>query len=177
YPRPQKQSFKGNSIKTKLSSSTREAVKLISKETGATEYMVLLSTFMLLLSRYARTEEIIVGTPIAGRTHPETQNMLGMFVNTLAIKGDMQPNLTYLQLIEQLKEKCLKAYDNQEYPFEELIENLDLERDISRNPLFDVMFALQNNEESHLKLGNTKLEQIESESEISKFDLTVSMTE
>ncbi|MEM5623178.1 condensation domain-containing protein [Bacillus thuringiensis] len=71
----------------------------------------------------------------------------------------------------------MKAYDNQEYPFEELIENLDLERDISRNPLFDVMFALQNNEESHLKLGNTKLEQIESESEISKFDLTVSMTE
>ncbi|WP_199777801.1 non-ribosomal peptide synthetase, partial [Lysinibacillus sp. FJAT-14745] len=177
YPRPQHQSYKGNSFTTTLSNELKNAVNGMSTKTGATQYMILLSSFMLLLSRYSRQEDVVIGSPIAGRIHPDTQNMLGMFANTLAIKGKIGSNSTFIELLEQMKEKCLKAYENQEYPFEELVDKLELERDLSRNPLFDVMFVFQNNEEAELKLGDTILSPVKFTSKSSTFDLTVSMEE
>ncbi|KOP70464.1 hypothetical protein AMS59_19725, partial [Lysinibacillus sp. FJAT-14745] len=177
FPRPQQQSYKGSNFTTKLNNNQKAFVKTMSKKTGATDYMILLSSFMLLLSRYSRQEEIIVGSPISGRIHPETQDMLGMFVNTLAIKGELYSHLTFSELVEQMKEKCLKAYENQEYPFEELVDKVEIERNLSRNPLFDVMFVLQNNEEAEVKLGDTNLIPINFDYTLAKFDLTVSMVE
>ncbi|WP_211750154.1 non-ribosomal peptide synthetase [Paenibacillus sp. Marseille-Q4541] len=177
YPRPQQQSYRGCSITASLDRETKLGVKRLSKKTGATEYMILLSTFMLLLSRYSRQEEIVVGSPISGRVHPDTENMLGMFVNTLAIKGNLSSTQTFDDLVRQLKERCLNAYENQEYPFEQLVDRVAGERDLSRNPLFDVMFALQNNETTELRMEGIRLEHVPFENDIAKFDLTVSMTE
>ncbi|WP_106767071.1 non-ribosomal peptide synthetase [Paenibacillus faecalis] len=176
-PRPKEQSYAGSSINYSLDQSLKQAVWDLARTTGATDYMILLSGFMLLLSRYSGQEEIVVGSPIAGRVHPDTEQMLGMFVNILAIRGNLDAELTFYDLVMQLKEKCLRAYDNQEYPFEQLVEKFAGQRDLSRNPIFDVMFALQNHENSKLNLDGAMLEPLEYQHEISKFDLTVSMFE
>ncbi|ROR25864.1 non-ribosomal peptide synthase protein (TIGR01720 family)/amino acid adenylation domain-containing protein [Mobilisporobacter senegalensis] len=175
YPRPQKQSFRGANFRTQAEEKISIQVKELAKKYGATEFMVLLSTFMSLLGKYSRQEEIIVGTPISGRTHTDTQNMLGMFVNTLAIKGNVCSDDTFENVLSGIKEKCLQAYDNQEYQFEDLVEEVGVKRDFSRNPVFDVMFVLQDNErESYsdsIQFGTRE----SVEGNISKFDLTLTM--
>ncbi|WP_249436170.1 non-ribosomal peptide synthetase, partial [Paenibacillus sp. Marseille-Q4541] len=177
FPRPQLQSNRGSSVFTRLSKEHKEAVKNVSKNTGATEYMILLSIFMQLLRRYSRQESIVIGSPIAGRLHPQTEHMLGMFVNTLAIKGELHEGQTFTELVLQMKEKCLRAYENQEYPFENLVEKLEIERDLSRNPIFDVMFVMQNNDKKRMNLGGADLISIRENRVGSTFDLTVSIEE
>ena len=177
YPRSQQQSHNGSSIISKLSKEHKEAVKRLSKESGATEYMIFLSVFMQLLSRYSRQEEIVVGSPIAGRVHPDTEKMLGMFVNTLAIKGHLCMKQSFVELVAQMKEKCLRSYENQEFPFDQLVEKIDLERDLSRNPIFDVMFVMQNNEKQKMTFEGIEVTPIRMESVGSTFDLTVGMEE
>ena len=105
--------------------------------------MVTLSVFILLLAKYSRQKDIIVGTTVSGRVHADTKGMLGMFVNTLVIKGEVSPDETFEHLILAVKEKCLQAYDNQEYQFEDLVEAVEKKRDLSRNPIFDFMFGLK----------------------------------
>ncbi|MBR2570160.1 MAG: hypothetical protein IKE34_13360, partial [Paenibacillus sp.] len=126
----------------------------------------------LLLSRYSRQEDIVVGSPIAGRVHPDTEQMLSMFVNTLAIKGKLLRDSTFEDYLVQMKEICLKAFEHQEYPFDLLVEQVASERDMSRHPIFDVMFALQNNEEAVLQLNGTSLEPVDYNYQVAKFDLT-----
>ena len=111
-------------------------------------YMVLLANFNILLSKYSGQEDIIIGSPIAGRNHRDLENIIGMFVNTLAIRSTVNSELSFKEYLKKVKEKTLNAYENQDYQFEELVEKLDINRDLSRNPLFDVMFALQNIEEA-----------------------------
>ena len=139
--------------------------------------MVLLSATMILLSKYSRQEDVVVGSPISGRIHKDTEQMLGMFVNTLAMRGYPKKDKTYLDFLKEIKESALKAYENQEYPFEELVEEVKIQRDLSRNPLFDVMFVLQNNEKTSLDIQGLKMAGINSEHTIAKFDMTISMTE
>lgn len=176
FPRPQTQSFKGANIRTREEGKTRDSVQALAKKYGATEFMVLLSIDMLFLAKYSLQEEIIVGTPISGRTHADTQDMIGMFVNTLAIKGEVHKDMTFEQLLSAVKEKCLQAYDNQEYQFEELVEAVETKRDFSRNPIFDVMFVLQDNESEiyvdDINVGSWAL----MENNISKLDLTLNIT-
>lgn len=128
--------------------------------TGSTEYMILLSAFLILLKKYSRQKDLIIGSPIAGRVHPETQKMLGMFVNTVAIRANVGDDLNYLQFLENVKEECFDIYENQEYPFEQLVEDLKLERDNIHNPLFDIMFAYQNSESAKIVLNNTENQSI-----------------
>lgn len=175
YPRPFTQSFRGNSIKYRISSDVKSQIKKLIKQTNTTEYMVLFSGLSILLSKYSRQQDIIIGSPVAGRTHKDTENIVGMFVNTLAIRTQPNPEKEYLSYLEEVKTTCLNAFENQEYPFDSLIEDLDVKREISRNPLFDIMFVLQNNEsvnqeyESLLK-DDVKVDDTHKES---KFDLTV----
>ncbi|WP_088547271.1 non-ribosomal peptide synthetase [Paenibacillus aquistagni] len=175
YPRPKTQSYEGSSVMTELSPMLKPLVGDLAKKTGATEYMILLSVFMLLLSRYSRQAELIVGTPIAGRTHADTYDMLGMFVNTLAIKGEIKAEQSFESFVHDLKEQCMLAYENQDYPFEQLVEKVAIDRDLSRHPLFDVMFVMQNHEAQALSLGGTKLQAVHIDSIASTFDLTVSV--
>lgn len=176
-PRPKVLSNQGSSIFQEMSPENRAALQAYCTQTETTEYMVLLTTFMLLLSKYSRQEDIVVGTPISGRVHADTEDMFGMFVNTLPIRGDLSGDLTFQMLLQQIKEKCLSAYEHQEYPFEALVQDLEISRDPSRNPLFNVMFALQNNETQKFTLGEATLQDYTFDTSISKFDITLSMSE
>ena len=177
YTRPQTQSYKGAIIDSTTGKELAEKIKEISRKTDATEYMVFLSAAMILLSKYSRQEDIVVGSLFSGRTHKDTEGMLGMFVNTLAMRGRPEGRKTYAEFLSEMKEKCLNAYDNQEYPFEELVEAVNVRRDMARNPLFDVMLVLQNNEQLEFKLNGTESEFVKQESTISKFDLNFDIVE
>lgn len=177
FPRPQEQSYAGTMLGYQFNEELSSGIKKLVKKTGATEYMVFLAAAMVMLSKYSRQEDIVIGSPISGRTHRDTEGMLGMFVNTLAMRGKPEKNKTFAQFLEEIKNTCLKAYENQEYPFEELVEAVDVQRDMSRNPLFDVMLAVQNNEETKFMLGNCEAEEIIENGSIAKFDMTFNITD
>jgi len=137
-----------------------------------TEYMLLLSAVMIVLSRYSRQDDIVVGTPTAGRTHRDTENMLGMFVNTIALRAHPSAGKKYSEFLSEIKDICIKSYENQDYPFEELVDNLGLGCKKNQNPLFDVMFVLQNNEKPCFDFSGIIGEMCEISNNIAKFDLT-----
>jgi bacitracin synthase 3 len=177
YKRPQEQTFQGSICLNTLGKELGEKLKKLAAGTGTTEYMVFLSAAMVVLSKYSGQEDIIIGSPISQRTHKDTETMLGMFVNTLAMRGHPEGEKSYLSFLEEIKDSCLKAYENQEYPFEELVEAVEVKKDLSRNPIFDVMLVLQNNESAELKLKDLATETIEQKSSAAKFDLTFYITE
>ena len=177
YSRPQTQSYTGCSINGKLTGNQKKEIDKLCQKTGTTPYMVLLSATMILFGKYSRQEDVVIGSPISGRTHKDTEDMLGMFVNTLAMRGYPKRDRNYLDFLKEVKESALKAYENQEYPFEELVEEVEIERDLSRNPLFDVMFVLQNNEKAELEMNGLKIAGIDSEQTKAKFDMTINMSE
>ena len=176
-PHKNYRSYEGETYPHLISDSISQKVKTLAMNTGSTEYMILLSAFLILLKKYSRQKDLIIGSPIAGRVHPETQKMLGMFVNTVAIRVNVGDDLNYLQFLENVKEECFDIYENQEYPFEQLVEDLKLERDNIHNPLFDVMFAYQNSESAKIVLNNTEIKVLPIHSKVSKFDLTLIVEE
>ncbi|MCL1990154.1 MAG: amino acid adenylation domain-containing protein [Defluviitaleaceae bacterium] len=172
YPRPSEQSFKGTMIFEMIEEELANQIKLFARQTQTTEYMVFLSAVMILLGKYSRQADIVIGSPISGRTHQDTENMLGMFANTLAMRGKPDGQKRYEEFLKEIKEICFKAYENQAYPFESLIENIITQRDMSRNPLFDVMLVMQNKEQLEIELDKVKVEPMEIDYTISKFDFT-----
>jgi len=144
YPRPAVQSFEGHGIGFQIGSEETKLLKKIAREQGATMYMVLLTVYYIFLSRLSGQEDIVVGTPIAGRRHADLQQIIGMFVNTLALRNSPQKEKTFLGFLHEVKARALEAFENQSYPFEDLVEKVKVNRDISRNPLFDVMFSFKN---------------------------------
>ncbi|MBO4292556.1 MAG: amino acid adenylation domain-containing protein, partial [Lachnospiraceae bacterium] len=177
YARPQEQSFKGGLIRSRICKELSYKIKSLATATGTTEYMIMLSAMMVLLAKYSRQEDIVVGSGISARTHKDTEGMLGMFVNTLAMRGKPEGKKSFREFLEEIKESCLRAYENQEYPFEELVNAVCGKRDLSRNPLFDVMLVLQNNEQVLLELHEAEVEEVEYHDQSAKFDLTFSITE
>ncbi len=177
YPRPAFQSHKGAVVTGKLSQELSRAVKNFAHKNKATEYMVFLSAAMVMLQKYSRQEDIVVGGLLSGREQKETAEMVGMFVNTLAFRGKPEHTKSFQKFFEEIKQTCLKAYENQDYPFEDLVEAIHVTRDMSRNPLFDVLLVLQNNEKAVLNLGKEPVECIEIPSTISKFDLKIELVE
>jgi amino acid adenylation domain-containing protein len=139
--------------------------------------MTLLSAFAVLLSRYSRQSDIVIGSPIANRTHSQTESLIGFFVNTLVLRLDVTGNPSFEELLQQTKRVALGAYSHQDIPFEQLVEELNPERSLSYSPLFQVMFVLQNAPMSDLELHGLKVTPIETESVISQFDLTLSLVE
>jgi len=170
--RPNRQCFDGDVVNLMTGKDLACGIKKLAKETQTTEYMIWLSAIQILLSKYSRQEDIIVGSPIGGRTHKDTESMIGMFVNTLAMRGKPEGRKTYAIFLEEIKDCCLKAYDNQDYPFEELVEAVVERRDISRNPLFDVMFILQNLEGAAGGLEGISIESVEADKIAAKMDLS-----
>ena len=177
YPRPPVHSFNGASVSLELSRELTGKLRAIAKDTGATLYMVLLSVINILMSKYTNQEDIIIGSPIAGRSHADLENIIGMFVNTLAMRNYPTSTKSYDEFLNEVKEKALKAYENQDYQFEELVEKLNLDRDVSRNPLFDVMFILQNMEATNLTIDGLKISDYNSHQIPAKFDLTFTAVE
>jgi len=176
-PRPGMQHFEGDRIDIEVCKKLTEKLNTLAKETGTTLYMVLLAGFNILLSKYSGQEDIVVGSPIAGRPHADLEGIMGMFVNTLAIRNQPVGSKTFKSFLMEVKEKALKAYENQEFPFEELVDRVCKRRDMSRNPLFDVMLTLQNIELNAIQMEGVVLRPYDMENITAKLDMTVSVQE
>ncbi|NOQ24221.1 MAG: amino acid adenylation domain-containing protein, partial [Bacteroidales bacterium] len=174
YNRPLIQSHEGARVSFALSKEETQHIKSLAKENDLTLYMSVLSVFYILLSKLSGQEDIIVGTPIAGRNHSDLENIVGVFVNTLAIRNKVNGRVSLRNFISKLKQCTLEAYENQDYQFEDLVENVSVERDISRNPLFDVMFNLLNHADYSGDLSELSNDQYVHTPGISKFDLGLS---
>src|SRR5262245_41478092 len=142
-PRPPVQTFQGARQVLALPVSLTVALKTLSQQEGVTFFMTLVAAFQTLLCRYTGQTDLVVGTPITGRTRIETEGLLGFFVNTLAVRTDLSGNPRFREFLRRVREVMLEAYDHQELPFEKLVEALQPVRDLSRNPLIQVMVALQ----------------------------------
>ncbi|SFB47227.1 non-ribosomal peptide synthetase, partial [Clostridium frigidicarnis] len=176
YERPAVQSFEGDSVSFEVDKNVALELKELTKKTGTTVHMVLLSAFNILLSKHNGQEDIVIGTPIAGRPHADLQNIMGMFVNTLALRNKPEGDKKYVDFLNEVKENSLKAYDNQSYQLETLIEKLDIVRDTSRNPLFDIMFNMVDTVTGvDIDLNNMLLIPCDSENNVAKFDLTLNV--
>ncbi|MHA4842637.1 amino acid adenylation domain-containing protein [Flavitalea antarctica] len=178
YPRPAVQSNRGSIIKFNINATLSKQLQRLSKEQGTTLYMTLLTCFKVLLHRYSNQRDICVGTPIANRIQKEVEELIGFFVNTLAIRTDVEGETSFNALLQKVKLITLEAYANQEVPFEKVVEVVVKERDLSRSPLFQVMFVLQNTPEvEKLKLGDVELAHERFGQDTSKFDLIFFMNE
>jgi len=177
FPRPEIKSNEGETFFYWIDRSLAARIKAMETETGTTLFILLLSAFYVLLSKYTGQEDIVVGTPAAGRRHQDLQGIIGMFVNTLALRNYPKPSLSFDDFLNQVKERALKAFDNQDYAFEDLVDRLLKSRDRSRSPLFDVMFAAGNMAASEIKISFLKMKPYRFENKTSKFDMIVDVRE
>src|SRR5215217_4788468 len=174
-PRPALQTFRGGAVELELSVEVRERLKQVGRESEATFFMTLLAGFNVLLWRYSRQEDILVGTPIANRNRAEIEGLVGFFVNTLVLRSKLNPRISFREFLAQVRETTLGAYGHQDVPFEKLVQELQPERSLNRQPLFQVLFTLHVPEE--LKLGGLELNWMDTKSDVTKFDLSLFMTE
>ncbi len=175
--RPSKQSYNGKQTKFSIGGSLYEKLRLLCKNKNLSMFMLLNAAVKTLLHRYTGQNDIVVGSPIAGRNHEELNNQIGFYVNTLAMRDTISPEMTFADFLEQVKNNCRDAFANQDYPFDKLVEELNIKRDISRSPLFDVMMVLQNSDEELPDFGGLKLTPFNSEIQISKFDISFDITD
>ncbi|NLT15145.1 MAG: amino acid adenylation domain-containing protein, partial [Clostridiales bacterium] len=171
FARPSFQSFKGNKLYFTIDEKLTKGIKELAAGTGTTLFMVLLASYNVLLSKYTGQEDIVVGTPVEGRRHADLRDLIGMFVNTLAIRSCPEGGKAFKAYLSEVKEDLLNAYDNQEYPFEELVEKVAVRRDMSRNPLFDTMFILQNMDLNEITMDSFFATSYKLHNGTSKFDL------
>ena len=176
-PRPSVQTFRGAREAIELPTRITAPLKELSREEGATLFVILMAAFNTLLHRYTAQEDIIIGFPIANRNHAEIQNAIGFFVNTLPLRTDLSGDPTFRELLKRVRAVCIEAYAHQDLPFEKLVEELYQERDLNRNPVFDVMFVFQNISEPLLKIPDVKSGAVRINTGTSKFDLTLSLGE
>ncbi len=169
--------FAGKNMRFRLPISLLKALKELSLAHGATLYMTLLTAFQTLLFRYTRQDRIVVGTPIANRHYGDNENLIGFFANTLSIPGDLSGNPTFSELLQQIRETCLGAFAHQDLPFERLVEHLQPNRELGRNPLVQVMFALQNAPAEPLGLARLQVEPLNLRLRSTPFDLEMSFRE
>ena len=172
-PRPAVQTFRGANLSVTVPAATLTRLQEFSRGEDVTVFMTLLAAFSVLLHRYTQQEDIVVGSPIAGRNHSETEKLIGFFVNTLVLRASLAGNPTFRKLLDRVRETAIGAYAHQDIPFEKLVEELKPERDTSRNPLFQVMLILQNVPGDGWKLADTVASPYPVSSETAKFDLTL----
>ncbi|WP_255321653.1 amino acid adenylation domain-containing protein, partial [Paenibacillus thiaminolyticus] len=177
FARPTLRNFAGDRVDFKLGRTLSEAVQQLALDTGVTVYMVFLAAYSTLLSRLSGDEEVIVGSPVAGRPHADLADIMGMFVNTLALRTFPSGQKAFAEYLEEIKQTALDAFEHGEYPFEELVDHVVTQRDMSRNPLFDAVFVLQNAENSQLNLPDLTVESYPFADAQAKFDLTLMISE
>jgi amino acid adenylation domain-containing protein len=177
YPRPAQQSYRGDRYIYSFTPELTTAVNAFSQQQGVSLYMTLLATLSILLSRYSRQNDLCIGSPIANRTHSQTEGLIGFFVNTLVMRQQINPEQSFIEFLQQTRQTCLNAYAHQDIPFDVLVEKLRPERSMSYNPLFQVMFTLENNASPDLDLSGLDTELLGVKGAIAKFDLTLMVTE
>ncbi|MBZ4423369.1 condensation domain-containing protein, partial [Myxococcus sp. RHSTA-1-4] len=174
-PRPPVQTFRGAQAPVSLSLATSEKLDALCQQEGATSFMALLAAFQVLLSRYSGQQDIAVGSPIAGRQRGELEGLIGFFVNTVVLRTQVDARASFARLLHQTKETALGAYAHQDVPFERLVEELQPTRDLSRPPLFQVLFALQNAPMSSADMPGLKLRTLEVDAPTIRFELELNL--
>jgi amino acid adenylation domain-containing protein len=176
-PRPARQSFRGARQSIALGQPLTKAINELSHRERATPFMTLLAAFQVLVYRYCGQEDVVVGSPIANRRRFELESLIGFFVNSLVLRADLSGNPTFKEALARVRDVCLGAYAHQDLPFEKLVEELKPERDQSRNPLFQVMFALQNATRPFGGIYGLRIEPVELPTARSLFDLSLFLRE
>lgn len=177
YPRPVVSTSQGAQIQRSLPKSLNQSLGELSRREGATLFMTMLAAFQILLAHYSEVDDILVGVPVAGRSLVETEALIGCFINTLVMRGDLSGNPSFKQVVARTRAVALEAYTNQELPFEKLVEELQPERSFNGNPLFGAMFAMNDESQQPLTLEGVKVENLPVEVSDSKFDLSLGVTE
>ncbi|MGA2411929.1 MAG: amino acid adenylation domain-containing protein, partial [Candidatus Binataceae bacterium] len=173
HSRPAVQAFRGAHQSLRLPKNMSDRLKTLSRQQSTTLFMTLIAAFNILLHYYTGEDDILVGTPIANRNRIEIESLIGFFVNTLVLRTDLSGDPDFREILRRVREVCLGAYAHQDLPFERLVDELHLARDLSRNPLFQVMFVLQNARPEPLELPGLTLEPLEVDSGTAHFDLTL----
>ncbi|WP_445634041.1 Amino acid adenylation domain protein [Nostoc sp. DSM 114161] len=176
-PRPSVTTFAGAKQYFTFSTTLTNALKQLSQREDATLFMTLLAAFNILLYRYTDQEDILIGSPIANRNRAELEGMLGLFVNTLVLRNNLSGNPTFHEFLHQVRQVTLDAYAHQDLPFEMLVEELQPERNLSRNPLYEVMFVLQNTPTNVQEVSGLTLRTLDFDSGTSQLDIFLSMFE
>ncbi|MEO6230170.1 MAG: amino acid adenylation domain-containing protein [Ferruginibacter sp.] len=178
FQRPAKQSTKGSMATFLIDKKLADSLQTLSQQQGTTLFMTLLAAFKVLMYRYTGQEDICIGTPIAGRQQQEVEDLIGFFVNTLALRSSLNGEATFTKLLQQVRTGTLEAYAHQEAPFEKVVEAVVKERDMSRSPVFQVMFVLRNTPEvPDLVMESVELAPASYQHTTSLFDLTLFITE
>ncbi|MGC1478691.1 MAG: condensation domain-containing protein, partial [Terriglobales bacterium] len=177
HARPSIHSWHGATEELIFDSQILGELKKFAQQEGATLFMVSMAAFQALLWRYTGQESILVGTPTAARSQIEIENLIGFFVNTLVFRADFTDNLTFRELVRQVRSCALEAYAHQDVPFEKLVEELAPERSMDTTPLFQVMFTFQNIPKQIFEISGLEMEELEFETGIAKFDLSVELYE
>ncbi|HEX9940246.1 MAG TPA: amino acid adenylation domain-containing protein, partial [Longimicrobium sp.] len=175
-PRPAVQTYRGASVPVELSLELLERLQALGRNEGATLYMVLLGAFQVLLGKYAGSDDVVVGSPIAGRTRAEVEALIGFFVNTLVLRTDLSGDPSFREVLGRVREATLGAYDHQDVPFERLVAELQPERSLSHAPLFQVSFSVQNAEGGRGALPGLQVGGLDSALGIAKYDLSLALT-
>ncbi|MCP5052844.1 MAG: AMP-binding protein, partial [bacterium] len=173
YQRPVVFNFKGDSHPFRLEGADAQRFRQLGTGRGVTLYINLLTALNVLLHKYTGQEDIIIGTGTMGRSHADLQRIIGIFINSLAMRNRPRSRKNYLELLWEIKNSSIHAFENQDFQLEELVNRLDLERDLSRNPLFDVVMVVQNFQRSQRRITGVTLEPYPAGNDISKFDLTL----
>jgi amino acid adenylation domain-containing protein len=176
-PRPETETFAGATEYFKLDKQLSDELAALSRRANTSLFMTLLAGFQTLLYRYTNQTDIPIGTVVANREQPELEQLIGFFVNTLVLRGRLQDNPSFSQVLERVRDTALTAYEHQEIPFDHVVEALQPERSLSYNPLFQVMFILQNTPEHAFALPGLTLTPLQMASVTAKYDLTLSMEE
>jgi amino acid adenylation domain-containing protein len=176
-PRPPVQRFRGGMVPFALTAQQTRAVRRLALDEQATPFIVLLAAFQALLHRWTGQRDLLVGSPVAGRPRREVEHLLGCFVNNLVFRARFDAVPAFRALLRATRSDALGAYEHQDLPFEVLVDVLAVERDLSRNPVFQVMFALQNTPRSALEIPGLRMASVMPDSRIAKFDLSLNLTE
>ncbi len=175
FQRPKTQTFEGKTESFKLPADLSEGLRRLGAENNATLFITSLALFHVLFSKYTGQKDIVIGTPIANRDHQEFQNQIGFFLNTLALRNRSDEADSFLVFLDQVRKSTLEAYHHQMYPFDLLVDGLELPRDLSRSPLFDVMLIAQTPIDDRIKsLAGLEMTSVEFDYPVSKFDLSIS---
>ena len=176
-PRPAEPTFRGARIFAQLEPQLVESVRRVARLQNATLFMVLLSAFKVLISRYSGQSVVILGCPMANRERSDYENLIGFFANTLALRTDLSGDPTFVELLARVREVALHAYDSRQIPFEKLVEALKPERKLNRNPFFDISFSLQNFPMPAVNFPDLEVELLRIDNGTSKFDLSIALVE
>lgn len=177
HERPKKKTFAGRRFYFTFDTKTSSEIKIFSQKTGVTIYMTMLCIWFVFLAKYSNQTDLVIGSPASGRSRKEVSDMVGMFINMLPIKLIVEPSKTPIELLSQVKDKVLNAFQNQDYPFDQLVEDLKVPRVTNRNAIFDICFDFQNMQQNELEVEGVQFSSYEMPIETTSYDLVITCKE